>query len=286
MIFERSSGASPGIQQHVLQFHPGPLAPGAIVIRPAEHELPPAPAEAPASAVEAPAPAADAPAPAAEAPAPVAEAPAPVAEAPVAPARSEAPGDRLADFVPPKVPLPRLLWTFLYLGGISIGGRSASYLQNELVERRGWLRREHWLEGHVLGKILPGPSGIPNGMFMAHMLGGPAAAAGAMVLYVVPGVAIGIGLSMLIFGFDHPSWADNAIRGLAASALGLFIAQTLRNLSATRVVRFGPVAAIAAFVAHGLFAVDLFVVLGGVGLVLLLLNWPGVRVARKEASHE
>ncbi len=177
-------------------------------------------------------------------------------------------------FAPPSVTLPQLLGVFFCLDCTSIGGRSASYLLSELVQRRGWLRRDDWLEGHLLGRVLPGPSGVGSGMFLAHMLGGPIAAALAMTLYVVPGLLIGIVLSSLIYGFDRPLWVDSAIHGLSASALGLFLYQSLRNASTSAKVRFGPVAAVAAFVAHGLLELDLVLVMASLGLVLVLLNRP------------
>src|SRR5687767_5729563 len=68
-----------------------------------------------------------------------------------------------------------LLLAFLKLGAISIGGRSASYLMSELVDRRRWLKREDWQEGLMLGLVLPGPIGASCAMFLATRLRGPRA---------------------------------------------------------------------------------------------------------------
>src|SRR5690349_13907157 len=83
------------------------------------------------------------------------------------PGGQEGQADAVGSAIPACVSMPRLLLAFLKLGSISIGGRSASYLQDELVDRLHWLRREDWLEGHLLGRVLPGPSGVANAMFMA-----------------------------------------------------------------------------------------------------------------------
>jgi hypothetical protein len=81
-------------------------------------------------------------------------------------------------------------------------------------------------------------------------------------------------LSFLAFDLQRPAWANGAIRGLTASALGLFFLVSIRNLPTTRKTRLGPVAVLAAFVAYGVLGIDLLLVLAGVGAVSLLLNLP------------
>ena len=89
--------------------------------------------------------------------------------------------------------------------------------------------------------------------------------------------AIALALSLLIFGLPRPAWANGAMYALSASAFGLFFYTSVRNVPGTRKTRFGPVMLALAFVAHGLLAVDLLLVLLGVGGVSLLCNWPGNR---------
>ena len=49
----------------------------------------------------------------------------------------------------PPVSLGRLMLSILWVGAISMGGRSASFLLDELVLKRKWLRREDWLEANI-----------------------------------------------------------------------------------------------------------------------------------------
>jgi len=174
----------------------------------------------------------------------------------------------------PYVPFPRLLASFLWLGSISMGGRSASYQLIELVERRRWLTREDWVESHLLGKVLPGASGLGGAMFLAFLLRGARAAAAGGALYVIPGIAVGILLSFLVYGFDRPVWADGAIRGLSASALGVFLFSSIRNGPTTRTARLGVLIAPATFLAHGVLQFDLFSTMVVTGLISIVLNRP------------
>ncbi len=175
------------------------------------------------------------------------------------------------------VPLRELALAYLKLGGTSIGGRSAVYLQDELVHRRHWLTVEDWLEGMSLGLVLPGPVGASCAMFLANLLRGPRAAAMSLTLYVLPGLLIALILAALIFGGARPPWANGAISALSASAFGLFLYTSLRTLPNSRKTRQGPLFVGLAFVAFALLGADLFVVLLGIGLVSLIVNRPRPR---------
>jgi chromate transporter len=170
-----------------------------------------------------------------------------------------------------------LALAYLKIGGISIGGRSASYLMDELVERRRWLKREDWMEGLMLGWILPGPIGASVAMFLATRLRGPLAGIPAVALYSVPGIAIALVLSVLLFGGHRPSWVNGGIYALSACAFGLFMYTSLRTVPDSRKTRLGPVLLVLAFVLHGLLAVDLFVVLLGLGGISVVLNRPAAK---------
>jgi chromate transport protein ChrA len=116
-------------------------------------------------------------------------------------------------------------------------------------------------------------------MFLATRLRGPLAGIPAVALYSVPGILIALVLSILLFGGPRPAWVNGAIYALSACAFGLFMYTSVRTLPDSRKTRLGPVIVVLAFVLHGLLAVDLFVVLLGLGAVSLLLNRPGAKPA-------
>jgi chromate transporter len=181
-----------------------------------------------------------------------------------------------------EVALFPLLLAFLKLGSISVGGRSASYLLDELVDRRRWLRQEDWLEALLLSRILPGPSGVGVALFMAQLLQGSRGAILAVAVYIAPGIIMAVILSHLVFGVARPVWVDGAIQGLSAGALGLFVQTSLRTAPNSRKARLGPATAVVAFVAYAIVGLDLIAVLVGIGTISIVLNRPGRN--RKERS--
>src|SRR5581483_3275222 len=146
-----------------------------------------------------------------------------------------------------------------------------------------WLQREDWLEGLLLGRLLPGPAGVGTAMFMAHMLRGSAAAALSVGAYILPGILGAIVLSMLFFDVQRPPWANGAIHGVSAGGFGLFVFSAMKTAPTSRKTRYGVAAAFATFIAYGLLRVDLVLVLIGAGALSLAANTP--RRRRKEADR-
>ena len=182
----------------------------------------------------------------------------------------------VSDHAGPRVPLHVLLLSFFKLGGISVGGASASYMQREFVHNRRWLRQEDYLEALMLGRILPGSVGVGAGAFLAHMLHSSRGAALALVIYVVPGLVCAIAFSLLFFGVERPPWANGAVRGLTAGALAVFLLAIVQgSVSASRKARLGPLAAVATFIAYGVLHFDFVMVLFSLGAISVLVNLPG-----------
>jgi len=168
----------------------------------------------------------------------------------------------------------RLALVMAWLGTTSVGGRSTSYLMEELVYRRHWLRPEDFLEGKTLAKLLPGPTGPSTMVFAIQSLYGARVAALCLAPYVLPGAVLGLVLSVMLLNGERPAWVNSALRGFSCAALGLIIANSLRTAGSIGKARFGPLLVGVTIVAHGLIGIDLLTVFLGVGGVSLLLNRP------------
>src|SRR2546428_13725109 len=59
----------------------------------------------------------------------------------------------------PPLRLAQIAGYFLRLGTLGFGGpiAPAGYMQRDLVERRGWITQEEYLEGLAVSQTLPGP---------------------------------------------------------------------------------------------------------------------------------
>src|SRR6266566_8742871 len=83
--------------------------------------------------------------------------------------------------------VPYSLWHlmryFLRLGTLGFGGPVAlvGYMQRDLVESRGWIAKQDFLDGVALGQTMPGPLAAQVAMWAGYLKrGAPGAAATAL----------------------------------------------------------------------------------------------------------
>ncbi len=150
--------------------------------------------------------------------------------------------------------------------------------QVELVERRGWLSRDEFVELLSASQVLPGPN-IVN---LSLMLGdrwfgwrGALAALGGLTL--VP-LAIVLALTLAYDRFAAVPQVAGALRGMGAVAAGLVLVTAFKLLSTLRSNRLGPwwctAVAAATFTAIALARWPLAGVIAVIGpLACLLAAW-------------
>jgi chromate transporter len=172
---------------------------------------------------------------------------------------------RSTDAVAPAQPssLGDLFFTFNRLALQGFGGVLA-VAQRELVERKGWLTRQQFVEMLALSQVLPGPNVVNLALMFGDRffgLRGALAALGGML--VVP-LAIVIALTYAYGEFSHLPVVAGALRGMGAIAAGLVIATAVKLMPALTGSRLGrPLA--------GGFAIVTFV-------TIAWLRWPLVWV--------
>ncbi|MFQ3535182.1 MAG: chromate efflux transporter [Aggregatilineales bacterium] len=155
----------------------------------------------------------------------------------------------LSGCVAKRVPLAEIFRTFLLFGVIGFGGPAAhiALMERELVARRAWLSREHFLSLLAAINLVPGPNstemafhiGLVAGGFWGCVLGGLAFIAPAVllslglgVIYVaagrlpaVQGILLGVQPVVLVlilsaaYNLARKALDSPAIRALAAAAL-------------------------------------------------------------------
>jgi chromate transporter len=170
--------------------------------------------------------------------------------------------------------LPRILAAFLWLGLITCGGKGSPFLYDELVRRRRWLSDDDFAEAYACAKMLPGNTSVSTAAFLALRLRNQVRVALlCLIPYFVPGVLIVLGLTVLVFGQERPSWASGAIAGLSAGATALVLVTGLRLAPAARRARGGILLVALAFAAS-LYGVHLLVLLPPLLLLGVWLNRP------------
>src|ERR1700687_5485085 len=75
-----------------------------------------------------------------------------------------------------KVSFPRFVGYFLWLGTVGFGGpiALAGHMQQDLVDERGWISKEDYLEGLALAQLAPGPLAAQLAIYLGYIRAEPA----------------------------------------------------------------------------------------------------------------
>lgn len=124
------------------------------------------------------------------------------------------------------VPLGELLLIFLRIGNLTFGGGEPTMaaLQQELVERRGWLSPERYGLAYALARITPGTNVLAFCAAAAWYVRGWPAALGAVLASTAPSALLTVVLTVLYEEVKGNRAAAGAIAGLLAAAVGMMAA--------------------------------------------------------------
>ena len=97
------------------------------------------------------------------------------------------------------VHLRDLVRYFLKLGTFGFGGpiALAGYMQRELVEERGWISKDEYLEGLALAQLAPGPLAAQLAIYLGWVRGRILGATVVAIAFVLPSFLMVLGLAAL-----------------------------------------------------------------------------------------
>jgi chromate transporter len=182
-------------------------------------------------------------------------APSPAGEAPITPSFRE------------------LLSAFTRIGFLSFGGPAGqiALMHRELVEERGWVAEEGYLHALNFCHLLPGPEAQQLATWIGWRLHGWRGGLAAGLLFVIPGAAIILALSVLYALAANLGWVAALFLGVKAAVLAIVVQALLRI--AGRALDTGVKRTLAAAAFAGLFLFDLpfpLIVLGS-GVIGMLI---------------
>ena len=168
--------------------------------------------------------------------------------------------------------LGQLLRFFLWLGVVAFGGPVAhiGLMERELVERRRWVTREHFLDLIGVTNLLPGPNSTEMTMHVGYVQRGVRGVWAAGAGFIVPAALITLAISWAYVEYGALPAVQNFLVGVYAVVVAL-VAAALVKLA--RQALDHPVAwavAVTALVAVLLGGNELVVLAGGaiIGLVV------------------
>ena len=116
-------------------------------------------------------------------------------------------------------------FTLLALQGF---GGVLAVVQRELVEKKGWMTREEFVEDWAVAQILPGPNVINLAIMIGQRYFGLRGAITAVAGMLVCPLAIVLGLALVYTRFAGNPQVAGALRGMGAVAAGLITATGLK----------------------------------------------------------
>ena len=184
-----------------------------------------------------------------------------------------------------------LLRVFSKIGFLSFGGPAGqiALMQHELVDERKWVEQGAFLRALNLCHLLPGPEAQQLATWIGWRLHGVRGGLAAGLLFIIPGVAVMLGLSLLYVAAAGLGWFAALFLGIKSAVLAI-VAQALIRIGKRALgTRFKLLLAALAFLA--LFAfnasfplVILAAALIGAGVGAVRPDWLEAHAAPEPAS--
>ena len=121
------------------------------------------------------------------------------------------------------VPLLRFTGYFLWLGTVGFGGpiALAGHMQQDLVDDRGWVSKEDYLEGLALAQLAPGPLAAQLAIYLGYVRAGVLGATTVGVAFVLPSFLMVLALSAAYVRFGGLAWMQGMFYGIGAAVIGI-----------------------------------------------------------------
>ena len=116
-----------------------------------------------------------------------------------------------------------LFLSFFKIGAFTFGGGYAmlSLLENEFVEKKGWLTKEEFLDMVAIAESTPGPVAINSATFIGYKTAGAIGSACATLGVVLPSFIIIYIISLFLDKFLTLTIVENAFKGIQSCVVYL-----------------------------------------------------------------
>jgi chromate transporter len=120
--------------------------------------------------------------------------------------------------------------TWAKIGVLSFGGPTAqiALMHRVVVDEKKWLSEAHFLNALSFCMLLPGPEAMQLATYTGWRLHGLAGGLAAGLLFVLPGAAVVLALSMIYAAFGHVALVEAIFFGIKAAVLVIVVEALLR----------------------------------------------------------
>jgi chromate transporter len=169
---------------------------------------------------------------------------------------------------------------FAAIGCMSFGGPAAQIglMHRIVVDEKRWLSEARFLHALNYCMLLPGPEAQQLATYIGWLNGGVRGGIAAGLLFVLPGLAVMLGLSTVYVLYQNVGWIAGLFFGLKAAVLAIVVQALLRIAKRALTSNFHRLVAVSAFLA--LFCLSL-----PFPLVVVLAAVAGLIRARFATPH-
>ncbi len=190
----------------------------------------------------------------------------------------------------PNVPIQDALRYWFALGFINFGGPAGqiAMMHKDLVDGRRWVEEHIFLRALNLCMLLPGPEAHQLAIYLGWRLNGTMGGVAAGVFFVLPSVALMLGLSWLAVAHGGNPLVSGVFHGIAAAVVAVVVEAVFKIGKKALRHRLLYLFAAGAFVAGQFLSVPfpVIIVSAGLGGVILARFKPEVFCRRGSGSKE
>ena len=130
-----------------------------------------------------------------------------------------------------------LFWTYLKIGTFTLGGGYAMLplIQREVVDRKGWIDEEEFLNMIALAQAAPGLIAVNSAIFIGWRIGGWRGVAGAVLGAVLPSFLIILAIAMVFSEWKELPAVEAAFKGIRPAVVALIAAPLVKLAKSARI---------------------------------------------------
>lgn len=169
--------------------------------------------------------------------------------------------------------LLKLFLSYFKIGLFSFGGGLAMlpFIQEELIEKHGWITSEEFVDMLAISQVTPGPIAINAATFLGFKIDGVLGSAVATISVIFPSFLIIVTIAHFLERFKNSKYVDWVFDGIRPVVLGL-IGSALFLVGKESIKDFkGALIAIAMFYLVGIKKINPIICIIGAGLTGILI---------------
>ena len=169
----------------------------------------------------------------------------------------------------------QLFYTYLKIGTFTLGGGYAMLplIQREVVDRKGWINEEEFLNMIALAQAAPGLIAVNSAIFIGWRVGGWRGVAGAVLGAVLPSFLIILVIAIVFTDWKEQPAVEAAFKGIRPAVVALIAAPIFKMSKSAKLGWFTALIPITAALLIWLLHVNpVWVILATIILTLIIVD--------------